>query len=111
MEKYIETIIMAALGSGGVVGIFFLIFRYYIEKLLDARDEKRRKAHEYQVKKDELGAKKDHCTSRFLFWMHKAIVDGHHNGDLEEAFSKMQEAERECKEFERRRLAELYNEE
>lgn len=106
-----EVLLTAILGSGGVVGIFFFIFRRWIEKTLDANEAKRAKAHEYQIKRDELEDKKDHCYGRLFFWMHKAIVTGEHNGDLEKAFENLQEVEKEIKEFERRRLAELWNEE
>lgn len=104
-----ETIIAATLGSGGVVGLFFLFFRWWIEKALDEHEARRKAEHEYQIKRDELEAKKSHCYGRMFFWLHKAIVTGQHNGDLEKAFEELQEAEEEEKAFERRKLAEINN--
>ena len=111
MERVIDIVLPAVLGSGGVVGIFFLIFRWYIEKTLSSKEEMRKKFHEYQVKRDELLSKKEHCQGRFNFWVYKAIVSGEHNGDLKKAFDDYQAAEMEQKTFERHQLAELWNEE
>lgn len=107
----LETIVTAIVGSGGVMGIFFFVFRRWIEKTLNASEEKRKKLHEYQVKKNELSDKKSQCYGRLFFWIYRAITTGNHNGELEKAFDDLQEVEKEMDEFERRRLAELWNEE
>ena len=47
-----------------------------------------------------------HCQGRLMFWMHKAIITGDHNGDLEEAFEAYQRAEKARKDLDREILAE-----
>ncbi len=105
----LNTLIVAVLGSGGVMGIFFFILRYYIQKQLDKSEKKRQEFREEQIHQDELYDKLQHCYGRMFFWIHKAVVTGQHNGDLENAFQKLQEAEDEKKEFDRQRIAKMNN--
>jgi hypothetical protein len=102
----IETLLVSILGSGGVAGVFFMVIRHYIEKRLseaEAREEQRLRWKIEQRKADE---EITHATGRVLFWMHHAIThDGQHNGELEDAFRQLQEAEERKKNMDREILA------
>ena len=86
---------------------------YYFQKSLDQKFEKqekrRKKSHELQIKKDELDNKKSSCYGKLFFWMYKYITDNSSNKELDRAFDELQKTEEEIKEFERRRLAEFFN--
>ena len=53
-----------------------------------------------------LEDKLEHATGRLLFYLHKAVVTGRHNGDLEAAWTTYQEAESEMKALDREVLVE-----
>ena len=81
-EQVLETLLVAVIGSGGVVGVMFKLAYRYLDKRLTQNKQ-----------------------GRCFFWLYKAIVDGHHNGDLEHAFADLQAAEDEKKELDQRILA------
>ena len=96
--------------------VFFFI-RRYIENKLKLKEDKA-KAEE-QEKKDEQHKRRElavrrmkvddelqHCEGRLFFWIHKAIVTGAHNGDLEAAFDNYQKAEQAKKELDREIIVE-----
>ena len=93
-EQFLETLMVAVIGSGGVVGIMFKIAYRYLDKRQKEKEERLR-----------INDKIQHRQGRCFFWIYKAIVDGHHNGDLESAFKDLQEAENEKKELDQRILA------
>lgn len=48
----------------------------------------------------------EHATGRLFFFIHKAIVTGQHNGDLEAAWNDYQDVEKRKKAYEREIIAE-----
>lgn len=99
-------VISAIVGGSGFTGIAFLFMRRYIEKKLDAKDQEEEKRKKQKLRRMTVEDKMQHCTGRLLFWMHKAIVDGTHNGDLEDAFEKYQKVEEEKKNLDREIISE-----
>lgn len=108
MEDYnaASVILSAVIGGSGIVGLGFAYIRRAVDKKLKEHEaeETRRRAvrlHRLMVE-DEW----NHAAGRLFFFVHKAIVTGHHNGDLEAAFSDFQDAEVKKKELDRRILVE-----
>ena len=104
-EQILETLLIAVLGSGGVVGIMFKVAYRYLDKRLtqkELEDQERQKEKEERLR---INDKIQHRQGRCFFWIYKAIVDGHHNGDFESAFKDLQDAENEKKELDQRILA------
>lgn len=113
----ISGVIGAVVGGGGITGIVFYFMRRYIENKLNAKDEEKKKIEtkrlkdearkkEQRIKRMRVDDELQHCEGRLFFWLHKAIVTGSHNGDLEEAFKAYQSAESEKKELDREIVAE-----
>lgn len=100
------TIVVAIAGGSGIVGILFFFIRRYIEKRLTARETEDKKKKEQRLKRIQLEDEMMHSQGRLLFWMYKAIITGHHNGDLEKAFEAYQAAEKARKDLDREILAE-----
>lgn len=102
----IETLVVAVLGSGGVAGVFFAVIRHYIEKRLSEAEAREAQRMQWKIEQKKADDEITHATSRVLFWMHHAIVhDGQHNGELEDAFNRLQIAEAKKKEMDREILA------
>ena len=104
-EQFLETLLVAMVGSGGVIGIMFKFAYRYLDKRLtqkELEDQARQKEKEERLRSND---KIQHRQGRCFFWIYKAIVDGRHNGDLEEAFKDLQDAENEKKEMDQRILA------
>ena len=116
--SYVTTAIFSAvIGGSGIVGLLFFFIRRYLEKKLIAREneekihkEKReaakKKAVEEKTRRVQLDDELQHCTGRLFFWLHKAVVDGKHNGELDAAWTNYQNAEKEKKDFDRQIIAE-----
>jgi hypothetical protein len=94
------TIAIAVIGSGGVVGLFFYFIRRYIEKKLNTAEELKAQEKKERQERRKVTMKLQYANGRLLFWMHRAIVKGEHNGELEDAFSEYQKAEAEQKAIE-----------
>jgi flagellar biosynthesis/type III secretory pathway M-ring protein FliF/YscJ len=101
VQEIVTVVISAVVGGAGFVGLAFWFLRSYIEKriLKNEREEEKRKELSRERKKvdDEL----QHCEGRLFFWIHKAIVTGVHNGDLEAAFEAYTKAEEQKKQLDR----------
>jgi len=116
--SYVTTaIISAVVGGSGIVGLLFFFIRRYLEKKIIAReneervlkekkDAARQKAVEEKTRRVQLDDELQHCTGRLFFWIHKAVVDGTHNGELDSAWKNYQTAEKNKKDFDRQILAE-----
>ncbi|MBO5610552.1 MAG: hypothetical protein J5929_09340 [Eubacterium sp.] len=102
----VTTIVLAIVGGSGFVGILFYFIRRYIEKRLGEKEDEDKKKREQRLKRIKAEDELMHCQGRLFFWMHKAIVTGEHNGDLEEAFEAYQDAEKVRKDLDREILAE-----
>lgn len=104
--NFAEVLITSAIGSSGVMGIFFFIFRFYIEKKLKEREKKADEQISVKLERIRVNDRLTHCYGRLFFWIYKAIIDGHHNGDLDKAFKELQEVEEKKKELDRKILSE-----
>lgn len=102
----VSGIIGAIVGGSGITGMLFFFIRRYIEGKLGERDAEERKKIQQKMKRMIVDDKLQHCEGRLFFWLHKAIVTGTHNGDLERAFDDYQEAEKERKALDREIIAE-----
>lgn len=105
-----ETIAAAAVGAvfggAGLVGLVFAYMRRFIDKRLEQRESESKKARERRVRQLTLEDEMSHATGRLFFFMHKAIVTGAHNGDLEAAWAEYQDVERRKKALDREILVE-----
>ena len=72
---------------------------------LEKKDEQH-KRRELAVRRMKVDDELQHCEGRLFFWIHKAIVTGVHNGDLEAAFDNYQKAEQAKKELDREIIVE-----
>lgn len=113
----ISGVIGAIVGGSGLTGIVFYFIRRYLENKLNAKEElqkladekhsaEEKKKKDQRIKRMSIDDELQHCQGRLFFWIHKAIVTGSHNGDLEAAFTAYQDAEQKKKIFERELLAE-----
>ena len=91
-QNIVAAVAGAIVGGSGLTGLLFVYMRRFIDKRLERRE-----------KEDE---KLEHATGRLFFFVHKAIVTGQHNGDLEAAWEEYQEAEKKKKALDREILAE-----
>ena len=94
----VSGVIGAIVGGSGITGLLFYFIRKYIEDKLTGKEQRMKRA----VVDDEL----QHCQGRLFFWIHKAIVTGQHNGDLEQAFQDYQIAEQKAKTLDREIIVE-----
>lgn len=83
------------------MGILFAYMRRFIDKKLDARDAETEERREQRLRKLKIEDAMEHATGRLFFYLHKAIVTGQHNGDLEEAWATYKKVEEEKKELDR----------
>lgn len=97
----VSGIIGAIVGGSGITGLLFCFIRRYIENKLGEREAEDRRKRELKIKRMTVDDKLQHCEGRLFFWIHKAIVTGEHNGDLEKAFLDYQNAELERKALDR----------
>lgn len=102
----LTAIILALAGGSGFVGILFYFIRKYIEKALDEKEQENKKKREQKLRRIKVEDELAHCQGRLFFWIHKAIVTGEHNGDLDKAFKDYQKAEDDRKDLDREILAE-----
>jgi len=89
------------LGGGGFVGVIFLFLRFYISKRLNENDERQKHRRDNQIRRLRIEEELHHAYGRVFFWMHRAVTTGHCNGELQEAFEKLQEIEERKKDLDR----------
>lgn len=104
--EIVSAIVGALLGGAGLVGLLFAFIRRYIENKLIKKEDEDKRRREQRLKRIKAEDELMHCTGRLFFWMHKAIVSGEHNGDLEKAFEAYQQAEKIRKDLDREIIAE-----
>ena len=100
-ETIIAAIVGAIFGGAGFVGLVFAYVRRFIDKRLNARDEEDEKRRKTRLRRLTIEDEMEHATGRLFFFIHKAIVTGQHNGDLESAWEKYQEVEEKKKDLDR----------
>jgi hypothetical protein len=98
---------LSLIGGSGIVGILFYFLRRYIEGRLKRSEECDEHHKDQRLRRLRLEDEKDHAEGRLLFWLYKAIVTGHHNGDLDKAMDTFLDAESRKKELDREILAEV----
>jgi hypothetical protein len=102
----LTTVISTIIGGSGIVGIAFYFIRKRMEQKLDSKESEQQKRKAQRIQRIKVEEELQHCEGRLFFWVHKAIVTGQHNGDLEAAFEAYQEAEQAKKDLDREVLAE-----
>lgn len=100
-EALLAAALGAAVGGSGLVGLAFAYMRRFIDNRLNSRDQADAKLREQRIRRLTLEDELEHTTGRLLFYIHKAIVTGQHNGDLEAAWTAYQEAEQRMKALDR----------
>lgn len=106
MQTIIAAVLGAVFGGSGIVGLAFLYIRRFIDKRLDGRDKETANRKAQRQRRLTLEDEMEHATGRLFFHIHKAIVTGQHNGDLEDAWEEYQDVERRLKELDREILVE-----
>lgn len=96
----------AVFGGAGIVGLLFAYIRHFIDKRLAQRDAADAKQKDQHIRRLTIEDEWKHAAGRLFFFLHKAVVTGQHNGDLEAAFTKFQEAEDKKKALDREIIVE-----
>lgn len=96
----------ALVGGSGLVGLLFFYLRYFIDKRLKEREAEDAKRRVTRLRRRKVEDEWYHATGRLFFFVHKAIVTGQHNGDLEASWQAFQHAEELKKDLDREILAE-----
>lgn len=102
----ITSVISTVIGGSGITGIVFYFVRKRMEAKLDAKEKEEAKKKQQKMQRRKIDDELQHCEGRLFFWIHKAIVTGAHNGDLESAFEAYQQAETAKKDFDRELIVE-----
>lgn len=100
-ETVLVTIIGAVVGGSGIVGLMFAYMRRFIDKKLDARERENARSSERRIKRLKLEEELNAATGKVIFYLHKAIVTGQHNGDLEDAWNNYQAVRAKKEDFDR----------
>lgn len=109
-EAIIAAVVGAVFGGAGFTGLVFAYLRRFIDKRLNARDQEDAKRHAMQIRRRKNHDAWQHAAGRLFYHLHKAIVTGHHNGDLEAAWNDFQRVEKEKKDLDLEVLAETEGE-
>lgn len=110
MKEFFIAAASAILGGSGLVGFTVYYIKRYIDKKLIESEKRADEIQKYRIKKAKCDERIQHAQGRMFFWLFKAVVTGEHNGDLENAYIELQNAESEKKELEHEILA-LYEQE
>lgn len=105
MLQPIEIIVSILFGSCGLGGIFIYLIKRSIDKKLDKVDKEVCETAEVKRRKALAENMLLHAQGRVLFWMHRAIVTGQHNGDLQKAWEEYENAEQQNKDIQREIIA------
>ena len=105
-----SALVGAVVGGSGLVGLLFFFLRRYIEQKLGAVEAVNRNRLAIRRRRLQIDDELNHAYGRLFFWMHRAIVQGHHNGELEAAFRALEEAEAKKKDLDREIIAEMEQE-
>lgn len=108
--ELISAILLALVGSGGILGLAMTYLRRYIDRRLDADEEEARRRLEHKRRRQQVDDQLHHAYGRCLFWLNHAVTKPPPNGELAEAMSQLTRAEEAKKKLDREILAE-YEEE
>ena len=106
VETVWAALVGTVFGGSGLVGLLFVFLRRFIDKRLEDREREDEKHREQRVRRLTLEDELEHATGRLLFYLHKAIVTGQHNGDLAAAWQSYQDSEQRKKALDREILVE-----
>lgn len=101
IETIIATIAGAVIGGSGICGLLFAYMRRFIDKRLDAREHENAKNLRLKTERLKLEDELNAATGKVIFYLHKAIVTGQHNGDLEDAWTNYQTIRTKKEDFDR----------
>ena len=96
-----ESLVLAILGSSGIIGLAFFLLRKYIEKRLTENERDIQKRREYRIKRMQIEDELHHAYGRLFFWMYRAVKSGQSNGELVEAFQALEDVEVRKKDLDR----------
>lgn len=105
-QNIVAAVAGAIIGGSGLTGLLFVYMRRFIDKRLERREKEDEKHRQQRLRHRIVDDELEHATGRLFFFVHKAIVTGQHNGDLEAAWEEYQEAEKKKKALDREILAE-----
>lgn len=80
-------------------------FRRYIERRLEANEEAESRRRELRMQRMRIEDELHHCYGRMFFWIHRFVLTGEHNGELEAAFTHLEDVEAKKKELDRSIIA------
>ena len=95
------TVFGSLLGGSGLVGLFMWFLRRYLDKRLVQAEREAEERRKKRIKAAELDEELHQAYGRMFFWIHRFILTGEHNGELQTAFENLQAAEARKKEFNR----------
>lgn len=103
----LKTLLGILLGTGGLFGLLVYFFRRYIERRLDKAEKDSKKRRENRVRRMQVEDEVNHCHGQMLFWLYRFVVTGERNGELDNAYERLQEAEQKKKDLDRSILADV----
>lgn len=99
-------VVGAVFGGAGLTGLLFVYMRRFIDKRLERREQEDSRRRDQRYRRRTIEDEMEHATGRLFFFIHKAIVTGQHNGDLESAFEEYQQVEKRKKALDREIIVE-----
>lgn len=117
MKLILTAAISAIVGGSGLGCLMSIYLRHFLEKRLNAkelaeqerrerREAEERRRREIRTRRLQIEDELHHAYGRLFFWLHRAVVTGQHNGELEAAMKTLQEVEGKKKDLDREILAE-----
>lgn len=93
LDTVVVAIISGVFGGAGLAGLFGYFVKRYFDKKLGEEELKEKTFNAYRTRKAKLDRELQQAQYNVLCWMHRAIITGVHNGDLQKAFDSLQKAE------------------
>jgi hypothetical protein len=96
---------IAVIGGPGLVGLLFFFMRRWMEGKLIAAEQQKEITRQNRLRRAQLESELHHAQGRVLFWMHRYVITGERNGDLESSFAALTSVEEKIKEHDREIIA------